>query len=394
MHTTHNTLKRKANINIASLNLNGFTAPTSNMSGIEKWSMINNTLNTYNIAILAVQETHMDMELLQNVRACFGRKMEILMSPHPETPRASAGVAFIVNKTLIKPRKCTVSELVKGRALALKIEWLESETTTLINVYAPNNKSEHPTFWERVETASQAYGLGRPNFLLGDFNLVEDPIDRAPAHQDDANAVEALRDLRHQNELKDTWRHHNPTDRCFTYRANVNSQQIQSRIDRIYIARRTAELTYDWKIAPTSVLTDHWITMVKYAPTEAPVLGNGRWSLKPHMLNDKKVLKEIDKRGIALEDRLIEIQRNNPPRDNANPQLLWKAFKLEACDLIKERHRASQHKRKTMRKNLKKDIRDLANNPEMDEDNSMRANEAILASELAHLERLDANRSK
>ncbi|KAH8978487.1 hypothetical protein EDB92DRAFT_1937538 [Lactarius akahatsu] len=242
--------------------------------------------------------------------------MEILMSPHPETPHASAGVAFIVNKTLIKPRKCTVSELVEGRALALKIEWLESETTTLINVYAPNNKSEHPTFWERVDTASQAYGLGRPNFLLGDFNLVEDPIDWAPAHQDDANA--------------DTWRHHNPTDRCFTYRANVNSQQIQSRIDRIYIARRTAELTYDWKIAPTSVPMDHWITMVKYAPTEAPVLGNGRWSLKPHMLNDKKVLKEIDKRGIALEDRLIEIQRNNPPRDNANPQLL---NNIEHCNI-------------------------------------------------------------
>ncbi|KAH9171017.1 Endonuclease/exonuclease/phosphatase, partial [Lactarius sanguifluus] len=294
--------------------------------------------------------------------------MDILLSPHPVTPRASAGVAFIINKTLIKPKKCSVSELIEGCAIALKIDWLESETTTLINVYAPNNKTEHPTFWEQVETARQAYSLGHPSFLLGDFNLVEDPIDRAPAHQDDANAVEALRDFRHQNELEDTWRHHHPTDRCFTYRANVNGKQIQSRIDRIYAARHKAELTYEWKIVPTPVPTDHWLTMTKYAPAEAPVIGKGRWSLKPCMLNDTKLLDEIDAKGKKLEDRLEEVQRNKPPREETNPQLLWKAFKLEACNLIKKKDREKRGKRTTMRENLKKDIKNLASNAELDTD--------------------------
>ncbi|KAH9055098.1 hypothetical protein EDB83DRAFT_2225356, partial [Lactarius deliciosus] len=105
---------------------------------------------------------------------------------------ASAGIALVINKTLIKPRKCSVSKLIEGHMIALKINWLESETTTLINVYTPNNKTEHPTFWEQVETVRQAYSLGHPSFLLGNFNLVEDPIDHDPAHQDNTNAGVAV----------------------------------------------------------------------------------------------------------------------------------------------------------------------------------------------------------
>ena len=56
------TYKKRANINIATLNMNGATAPTSNMDLKEKWSMINNTIRTNKIAILALQETHLDEE--------------------------------------------------------------------------------------------------------------------------------------------------------------------------------------------------------------------------------------------------------------------------------------------------------------------------------------------
>ena len=51
---------RKANITIATLNVNGFTAPSSSLSGIEKWTTIVRTMNKHKIAILAIQETHLD----------------------------------------------------------------------------------------------------------------------------------------------------------------------------------------------------------------------------------------------------------------------------------------------------------------------------------------------
>jgi hypothetical protein len=41
--------KMRANINIATLNMNSLVAPTNNMSYTEKWSMINQTLNKYKI---------------------------------------------------------------------------------------------------------------------------------------------------------------------------------------------------------------------------------------------------------------------------------------------------------------------------------------------------------
>ena len=47
----------------------------------------------------------------------------------------------MINKTLIVPKELTTYELVKGRALALKIKWRESEETILINVYTPNNRN-------------------------------------------------------------------------------------------------------------------------------------------------------------------------------------------------------------------------------------------------------------
>ena len=128
--------KLRANINIATLNMNGYTAPSNNMSHLEKWTMINQTINKHRIAILALQETHLDQERVDTLLTLYGKKMDIVFSRDPNAPRATAGVAFVINKTLIEPKKLTTYELQAGRALALNIDWLETENTTLINIYA------------------------------------------------------------------------------------------------------------------------------------------------------------------------------------------------------------------------------------------------------------------
>lgn len=126
-----------ANINIATLNMNGLTAPARGMTFLQKWSMVNQTLNKFKIVILALQEMHLDHEHANNIHAAFGKKMEILTSEDPTSPRATAGVAFMINKSLIAPRTITTHDLVVGRALMIKVEWLDTESTTLINIYAP-----------------------------------------------------------------------------------------------------------------------------------------------------------------------------------------------------------------------------------------------------------------
>jgi hypothetical protein len=48
------------------------------------------------------------------------------MSKDPDDPSGRAGIAFIINKTKLKPKEYTVQELFPGRAIMLKIKWLEA----------------------------------------------------------------------------------------------------------------------------------------------------------------------------------------------------------------------------------------------------------------------------
>jgi len=143
----------KANITITTLNINGYMAPISSMSGIEKWSSINCTINENRIVILALQETHLDQNLLHEVCACFGRRLEVVISQHPDNPQATTGVAFVINKALIKPSDYKMYELMPGCAATLKVKWLKNEEMLLVHsdvhgpVKVPTHQGYHYWCW-------------------------------------------------------------------------------------------------------------------------------------------------------------------------------------------------------------------------------------------------------
>lgn len=130
------------NINIATLNVNGYAAPSLNMTGIEKWSAIYQTMKKHKLAILALQETHLDNDLLHSINECFGKCLTIINSSLPGNPRSSASVAFAINRSLVAPKELITMELIEGRALAIKFKWHDNKEVLLINVYAPNNRSD------------------------------------------------------------------------------------------------------------------------------------------------------------------------------------------------------------------------------------------------------------
>jgi hypothetical protein len=132
--------KNRANISIATQNMNGLMAPTSNMNFLEKWATINTNLNQNKLAILALQETHLDQETVNRLRQIYKDKMEIIFSADPNSPRATAGIAFVINKKCLNLKDWTAHELIPGCALFLRIKWHESEYTSFLNVYAPTHK--------------------------------------------------------------------------------------------------------------------------------------------------------------------------------------------------------------------------------------------------------------
>ena len=382
----------RANINIGTLNMNGLTA--RGMSFLEKWATVNETLNKYKIAVLAIQETHLNQEVVDQLRTSFGKKMHLEFSQDPIAPRKTAGVAFVINKALIAPREILAHELTPGRALALRINWLESESTTLLNIYAPNNKEEHQDFWKDIEVKRLELRLPKPDFMLGDLNVTEDPIDRAPARADDRSATDAIRDTRLAWNIQDAWRLTYPDEREYTYRANVNGQQIQSRLDRIYIASDLINHTFNWITCPTPVPTDHWMVAVKYAPRDAPEIGKGRWTLPLYLLNNNKLLEAIAAKGITLEKNLNDLKENNISRNDNTPQRLWAAFKDDVQEIAKDILGTTHHKINFHIRRLEKDKKALANDPNTDIDNAIRSNEAFLANELKHLEKIAARNKK
>ncbi|KAH9180212.1 Endonuclease/exonuclease/phosphatase, partial [Lactarius sanguifluus] len=262
----------------------------------------------------------------------------------------------------------TAVELVEGRALAIKFKWHGNDEIVLINTYAPNNKNEHQAFWEKIDEKRRSKGLRRPDFMLGDFNLTEDPIDRLPAHHDNTAAIAALRNLRQCLDLQDTWRHAFPHERCFTFRAKNNGQQIKSWIDRIYTSCEAAKTTLEWDIHQTSVPTDHWLVSVRYAPTHAPYIGKGRTAIHASEVKNNELTDPIIERGKTLQSDMIRLVRDNVPREVENPQTLWHDFKSDTGKIAKKHCNESRGKRTKKINAIEHARKNLANNPELDSD--------------------------
>ena len=187
----------------------------------EKWRTVREAMHTEKIAILATQETHLDQNMMEQLERNFEKNLKILNSAHPDTPQASAGIGFIINRQLIKPDEMEMHVLILGRVAILKVKWLKTCSTTILNVYVPNERSEYTSFWARVITERQAKHLPIPDFTLGDFNVTEDAIDRMPPKFDNKSAIATLREVRYEWDIRDTWQWANPTEKAFTYCAQT-----------------------------------------------------------------------------------------------------------------------------------------------------------------------------
>jgi ribonuclease HI len=388
------TYKKRTNINIATLNINGATAPSSNMNLIEKWSMINRTIRTEKVAILALQETHLDEERASDIQRCFQKSFDLHYSSDTGNPRALAGVAFIINKALIAPEQISVKALIPGRAAVLSIAWSAVTRITILNIYAPVERHKQSEFWSQIERRRTRARIPRPDFVLGDFNVTEDPLDRSPAHPDDRAATDALRRIKHKWEIQDYWRHTHPNERLFTYRAAREDGWIQSRLDRIYAARRHAPIIFGWKAGPTATPTDHWMVTVKYAPKDAPEIGDGRWTWPLQSLSDATLIEKVAKRGQIVQENLDKLDRGELNRNEINPQHLWEEFKIDIQKIAKNHTNKSRHKTASMIKRLEKDIKTIASDPDFDTNDKLRAEEAYLENKLSHLTKVVARNQK
>ena len=165
-----------------------------------------------------------------------------------------------------------------------------------------------------------------------------------PPRLDDKSVIAALREVRHEWEIRDTWRWANPTKKAFTYRAQTHSICIQARLDWIYISKKAEPFTFDWEIKELAIPTDHAMVSVRYAPKEAPRIRKGWWTLPLYLLNNKTLVEKITKHGIVLQSNIMRDQIEHTNRQIANTQTHWEAYKNSIHKLAKEAAKECYHK--------------------------------------------------
>jgi hypothetical protein len=95
--------------------------------------------------------------------------------------------------------------LFPGRVIMIKLKWPNDNQISILNIYALVKKCEQPEFWATVQTTRREKHLPRPDFLLGDFNITEDTLDRAPPKFDNRQATDTLQEIQLSWEIQDQW---------------------------------------------------------------------------------------------------------------------------------------------------------------------------------------------
>ncbi|KAH9850139.1 Endonuclease/exonuclease/phosphatase, partial [Lenzites betulinus] len=367
-----------ARLILASLNMNGYTTASGTAAPCNKWMLINQLMRDEKLSILALQETHLTDDRITELRTLFGQYISIWAGHVGEDGTRAGGVCFVTNKRRMRDEGCVVEQLIPGRAMLLRVPWVNGRNLEILNVYAPNDAGENAAFWK---TLRERPGC-KPDVILGDFNVVEDPIDRIPARSDPTRATAELNAMCREMRLKDGWRETHAGVREFTYMHGATASQ--SRLDRIYATATVIRDASVWTIAESGVPTDHKLVTVSMANRAEPFRGKGRWSLPLHLLDDGPLKTQLKDIGAMLITELAAISVRS---EENNPQTAYAVFKQRVRDAARNR---AKEKIPAMRKRaakLRLDLQATLNPPnggELTQDQRVHA--AILQDKITALE--------
>lgn len=91
---------------------------------------------------------------------------------------------FVLNKELTIVEKITMEEVIPGKAAMLTIPWNNDKKLRILNIYAPNDPTDSGNFWREITAEIERKKLQCPSVILGDFNIVDDSLDRLPNKAD------------------------------------------------------------------------------------------------------------------------------------------------------------------------------------------------------------------
>lgn len=298
------------------------------------------------IGILMVQETHLTEQRVADIHRMYAGSIKIFHSSHPEAPTQKEGVAIVINTKLVSTVGAKATVIVPGRALQIAIPWRGGDTRHLLCVYAPTSEGvlERCDFFGKLEQYYDTHpNVPLPHVMAGDFNNVEDIIDRLLMTDTGDSSVEKLDSLKMRLGLMiaDGWRTTHPTDRDYTFHRGVGDAATMSRLDRIYVTPEVFHFARNWTISQPGVKTDHLLMSVQLTTPSAPVAGPGRPVFPICMLKNKSVARQMKMRGIRASAELKDIKMRGIRTEEQNPQTILCKMKTDWFDLARAHEKAT-----------------------------------------------------
>ncbi len=362
---------RKTALKVATLNINGFGNLVRDHND-NKWGKVYRMMSENRIGVLLLQETHLTAERKAAIHAMFAKKIKVFHSENPEAPTQREGVAVVLNARYIKTSGALATEIVPGRALQVAIPCQGGDTKRVLCIYAPtsNGVAERKAFFDEVRRYYDTRpGFPRPHLMAGDFNNIEDSLDRLPVGEGPDSSIAALDDLKISIGLMvaDGWRVTNPNAREYTFHRGTGRDVVFSRLDRIYMAANTFDCAREWVICEAGVRTDHCLVMVQLTPENAPLVGQGRPVFPLQLIKDKTLTKNIKARGLEALDQLARLGGEGTRTDEANPQRVLHSFKNDVMAMARDREREVVPRLLAEIRDRERALKSVKNNRDMSE---------------------------
>ncbi|KAI0324864.1 DNase I-like protein, partial [Cubamyces sp. BRFM 1775] len=350
-------IAQKMSTKVATLNINGFGNMIPDHAD-NKWGRLYRMMRDNRIGLLLLQETHLTERRVADIHRMYAGNIRIFHSAHPHAPTQREGVAIVLNRKLVSDEGARMIVVIPGRAIQLTTK-TRGEPRHVLCVYAPTSEgvAERRDFFEQVARFYETHpNVPTPHLVAGDFNNVEDMIDRLPMTEVLDSSVASLDRLKMALGvmLVDGWRRTYPDKRDYTFHRGSGEEATMARLDRIYVKPDVFDYARQWTITQPGVKSDHLLVSVQLTTPNAPEAGPGRPVFPLSLLKHKKLAKKMKTRGLEAETELAQMERTGVRSEDRNPQTILCNLKSDWMRMAREYERA------TVPKALK-EIQDLEN---------------------------------
>ena len=156
----------------------------------------------------------------------------------------------------------------------------------LVNVYAPNTVAGRRTFFQNLHQ----YFLSPSRIVAGDFNCVDNSLDRLRVYNDSLPDKSTFRRFLSDCSLIDVWRKQHPRGNSFTW-TSANFSQA-SRLDRFLVSRLLESCVDCPTVFPCS-FSDHDFVNLNFSSVNGRGARSGVWKFNSSLLKDSNFKREL-----------------------------------------------------------------------------------------------------